>query len=173
MGSCDRLIIMATEISSAEYMRLNKLQKVKKIFWKILPILVFSVILPTADIGSDLYMIHNLFRGFKVCSNKTEAITEKLLRDEELSNECQAVGAETFCISRNISERSVCGSGEVYCVKKPSKCSIEEIVEFSDVKDCQKEREQFSVCESNPGSYCTPERVYDGRFCNVTPHDTQ
>ena len=45
-----------------EYQTLSRCQKVKKIAPKILPIILLSVILPTADVGTDLILITKLYK---------------------------------------------------------------------------------------------------------------
>ena len=45
-----------------EYQTLSRCQKVKNIAIKILPILLLSVILPTADVGTDLALITKLYK---------------------------------------------------------------------------------------------------------------
>ena len=50
-----------------DYQTLTRCQKVKKIMPKILPILLLSVILPTADVGTDLALIIKLYKGVAAC----------------------------------------------------------------------------------------------------------
>ena len=45
-----------------EYETLGRCQKVKKILPKVLPIILLSVILPTADVGTDLALITKLYK---------------------------------------------------------------------------------------------------------------
>ena len=45
------------------YQTLSRCQKVKKLLPTILPILLLSVILPTADVGTDLALITKLYKG--------------------------------------------------------------------------------------------------------------
>ena len=46
-----------------EYESLSKCGKMKRILPKVLPLLLLSVILPTADVGTDLVLITDLYRG--------------------------------------------------------------------------------------------------------------
>ena len=45
-----------------DYQTLSRCQKVKKILPKVLPILLLNVILPTADVGTDLVLITKLYK---------------------------------------------------------------------------------------------------------------
>ena len=52
---------MTAEMTNEEYLSLTRSQKVKKVLPEVLPLLLLSVILPTADVGTDLALITKLY----------------------------------------------------------------------------------------------------------------
>ena len=81
---------MTSVSTESEYYKLPKSQIGKKILPQIL---VLSIVLPTSDIGSDLVLVTNLYRGFYVCTDKTE--TKRNVAGEA---ECENVELENFLI---------------------------------------------------------------------------
>ena len=59
--------MMTAEMTTEEYQSLTTCQKVKKVLPKVLPLLLLSIILPTADVGTDLALITRLYTGIAVC----------------------------------------------------------------------------------------------------------
>ena len=60
--------MMAETGEMEDYQSLTRTGKVKRVLPKVLPILLLSVILPTADVGTDLALITKLYRGLEaVC----------------------------------------------------------------------------------------------------------
>ena len=68
--------------------------------WKtVLIILGLNIILPTADVFTDLRLIWKLYRGGPVCYDKTEAIR----RDKDEMLKCYEVGADQYCVGEKVS----------------------------------------------------------------------
>ena len=82
---------MTTEME--DYQSLTRSQKVKKVLPKVLPLLLLSVILPTADVGTDLALIIDLYTGL----NTTCVESDGIRRDEEEYEKCRNVGADQYC----------------------------------------------------------------------------
>ena len=76
-----------------DYKSLTKTQKLKEILPKVLPLLLLSVILPTADVGTDLALITKLYRGLEAECVKSDGIW----RDGEEWRKCLDVGADQYC----------------------------------------------------------------------------
>ena len=108
-----------------EYQTLTRCQKVKKILPKVLPLLLLSVILPTADVGTDLALITKLYKGVTACVNG----------DEEEYWNCVNVGPDKYCSNETVSNKNntVCGlkdsSDSPYFCRHPS--------DFKDYKQCE------------------------------------
>ena len=88
-----------------------------KIGKTVLIILVLNIILPTADVFTDLRLIEKLYRGVPGCNEWTEAIR----RDSCEEDKCRRkVGAEKYCIGEKVST-GVCGlrtnsDSKYYCI---------------------------------------------------------
>ena len=89
---------MTAEITNDEYQCLTRSHKMKKVLPKVLPLLLLSVILPTADVGTDLALIANLYIGVN-----TTCIHEGTNDYEQ----CQTQGADNYC-SDPASNQNVC-----------------------------------------------------------------
>ena len=85
-----------------DYQSLTRTEKVKRVLPKVLPLLLLSVILPTADVGTDLILIIKLYRGLKAECVRSEG----MVRYEE---ECEDQGAEKDCLD-HASNQNVCGA---------------------------------------------------------------
>ena len=74
--------------------------------WKtVLIILGLNIILPTADVITDLRLIEKLYRGlFTECNDWTEGIR----RDRNVYLKCIEVGADQYCTEEKVST-AVCG----------------------------------------------------------------
>ena len=70
----------------------------------VLIILVLNIILPTADVFTDLRLIEKLYRGVPMCNDDTERINH----DEDEYRKCDEVGADQYCIGEKVST-AVCG----------------------------------------------------------------
>ena len=121
-----------------EYQTLSRCQKVKKIALKTLPIILLSVILPTADVGTDFVLIIKLYKGVIDC-----VWTDEIRRDEREWWKCNDYGADEYCNLEKVSNHTVCGVSEYDC----------EWIPWND--------EEYVRCEEEvgPDQYCTPERV--------------
>ena len=92
-------------MTTEEYRSLARSQKVKKILPKVLPLLLLSVILPTADVWTDLGLIADLYTGLPVC-----AWSDGMLRDYDEWSKCFDVGPEQYCTPETVStNNTVCG----------------------------------------------------------------
>ena len=121
-----------------ENQTLTRCQKVKKILPKVLPLLILSVILPTADVGTDLVLIIKLYRGVPGCVDQ----------DREEYKKCDKIGADQYCTPERISSNTVCGvSRHYYCIKEKG----EQPEHQEEYKKCQK--------EGGPDQYCNVEIV--------------
>ena len=85
-----------------DYQTLSRCQKVKKILPKVLPILLLSVILPTADIGTDLTLITKLYKGLAACVH-----SDGMRRDYNEWMKCRA--SDQYCTPERLSKNPVCG----------------------------------------------------------------
>ena len=65
---------MAETGEMEDYQSLTRTGKVKRVLPKVLPLLLLSVILPTADVGTDLALITKLYRGLKAECVRSEGI---------------------------------------------------------------------------------------------------
>ena len=91
-----------TEMTNDEYENLTRSQKVKKILPKVLPLLLLSVILPTADVGTDLGLIIDLYTGLN-----TTCVW--LGQDEREYYKCKDYrGPDQYCTPEKVS-KSICG----------------------------------------------------------------
>ena len=70
----------------------------------VLIILVLNIILPTADVVTDLRLIWKLYSGAPACDWWIEAIR----RDIEEYRECREVGSDQYCMGEKVST-AVCG----------------------------------------------------------------
>ena len=104
--TCTDCRMMATDMRIEEYQTLTRAQKVKKVLPKVLPVLVLSVILPTADVESDLALITKLYTGLAVCVDSS-----LVGKDEEEWRNCEAQGADLYCTPEVLSKKNntVCG----------------------------------------------------------------
>ena len=116
-----------------EYETLTRCQKVMKILPKVLPILLLSVILPTADVGTDLVLITKLYKGVTVCERGSQKEWLK----------CENDGAEKYCTPEKVSNNTICGISQYDCDNW--------IVYDEEYRRCQ--------YEVGPDQYCTPARV--------------
>ena len=121
-----------------EYQTLSRCQKVKKILPKVLPILLLSVILPTADVGTDLVLITKLYKGLTAC-----AYTDGMWRDEEEYRRCEDDEPDQYCNPERVSNNTVCGVSQYVCEWR--------YANMEESRRCQQ--------EDGPDQYCTPERV--------------
>ena len=82
--------MMTTEME--EYQTLTRCQKLKKVLPKVLPLLLLSVILPTADVGTDLALITRLYTGLTAC---VRSESDGIKQDYEEYRKCEyEVGAD-------------------------------------------------------------------------------
>ena len=88
-----------------EYETLSRCQKVRRIAPAILPILLLSVILPTADVGTDLVLITKLYKGVTVCERGSQKEWLK----------CENDGAEKYCTPEKVSNNTICGISQYDC----------------------------------------------------------
>ena len=131
---------MTTEME--EYQSLTRCQKAKKVLPKVLPLLLLSVILPTADVGTDLALIANLYTGV----NTTCVISNGMLRDYQEYEKCYHDGPEQYCnTTEKVSNKTVCGYSQYYCDGRSE--------EYAEYEKCE-----YLV---GPDQYCTPEKVSD------------
>ena len=121
-----------------EYETLNRCQKVKKILPKVLPILLLSVILPTADVGNDLALISKLCKGLPGC-----VFSDGMWREMKEYGKCYDDKPDQYCTSDKVSNNIVCGVSQYDCDRLNG--NYEEYVR------CQ--------YEDGPDQYCTSERV--------------
>ena len=113
-----------------EHQNLTRTQKMKKVLPKVLPLLLLSVILPTADVGTDLAILTKLYTGLTACVD----------RDQEEYRKCQdEVGPDQHCTPEKVSNNTVCGVSQYNC--EGGEGSFE----------CQ--------YEVGPDRYCTSEEV--------------
>ena len=128
---------MTAEMTNEEYQSLTRSQKTKKVLPKVLPVLLLSVILPTADIGTDLALIIDLYTGL----NTTCVWSDGILRDHNEYWTCRNVGPDQYCNTEKVSNKMVCGVSQYYCRNT--------------------DWEEYNKCEYKvgPDQYCTPEKV--------------
>ena len=93
-----------------EYQTLSRCQKVKNIAPKILPIILLSVILPTADVGTDLVLITKLYKGLTACFEPDES--EEIRRDQEEITRCFVIGPDQYCTPEKVTNNTVCGDSQ-------------------------------------------------------------
>ena len=97
-----------------EYQTLTKCQKVKKVLPKVLLILLLSVILPTADVGTDLALIIRLYKP--ACVDRDQDEYRKC--ENAASRKLNVVKVDQYCKKRNpdkISNNTICGVSQYYC----------------------------------------------------------
>ena len=70
----------------------------------VLIILVLYIILPTADVYTDLRLIMELYKGVPECNKGTE----KFIRDTDEYYKCKAVGADKYCMDGKVIDTGVC-----------------------------------------------------------------
>ena len=87
-----------------EYQTMTRWQKVKRVVPKVLPVLLLSVILPTADVGTDLALITKLYKGLAYCYE-----SDGMRRDYEEYEKCWRDGADQYCTPEGVSNNTVCG----------------------------------------------------------------
>ena len=127
-----------------EYQTLSRCQKVKKVLPKVLPLLLLSVILPTADVGTDLALITRLYTGLTVC---VRSESDGIKQDYEEYRKCEyEVGADQYCTPEKVSNNSVCGVSQYYCYY---------------YYYARGRWEEYKKCKYDvgPDQYCTPEKV--------------
>ena len=116
-----------------------------KVWNTILIILVLNILLPTADVITDLILIGKLYRGVYECKWSEEIEYEK----------CRNVGPEKYCsvYPEKVSNKSVCGLSQYYC----------------------REDWRDSECHTTmgPDRYCSAERVSRGACTEKTQSDSQ
>ena len=127
------------EINEEDHQALTRCEKVKKVLPKVVPILILSVILPTADVGTDLALITKLYTGLALCVE-----SDGIKRDEEEYLTCEGVGADQYCSPGRVSNKTVCGVSQYYC---------------RHVRGIIYEKEYEKCDEIGPNQYCTLERV--------------
>ena len=88
-------------MTNVEYQTLTRIQKVKKILPKVLPLLLLNVILPTAVVGSDLALITKLYT---VAGNVSCVWSDKMLFHESKLRACNILGADNFCTTEKVSK---------------------------------------------------------------------
>ena len=95
---------MTADMTNEEYQSLTTCQKVKKVLPKVLPLLLLSVILPTADVWTDLALITKLYTGM----NTTCVYSDDMWRDQLWK--CEDAGPDKYCTPEIVSNNnSVCG----------------------------------------------------------------
>ena len=121
-----------------EYQTLTRSQKVKRVRPKVLPLLLLSVILPTADVGTDLALITKLYTGLPVCV-KTDGVRRVV---SEYTNCDKAPGQ--YCTPEKVSNKTVCGVSQYDC-----DCSV------------RGSWQEYEKCkyEVGPDQYCSHETV--------------
>lgn len=96
-------------MTNVEYQTLTRIQKVKKILPKVLPLLLLNVILPTAVVGSDLALITKLYT---VAGNVRCVWSDKMLFHESKWRACNILEADNFCTTEKVlnnNSTDVCG----------------------------------------------------------------
>ena len=96
---------MTTEMTTEEYQWLTVSQKVKKILPKVLPLLLLSVILPTADVGTDLILISKLYTGLNATCVRVRSYSN--IRYQSELRKCEEIGADKYC-SNQTNNQNVC-----------------------------------------------------------------
>ena len=123
-----------------EYQTLTRGQKVKKVLPKVLPVLLLSVILPTADVGTDLVLITRLYTP--ACVDRDQDEYRKC--ENAASGKLNVVKVDQYCKKRNpdkVSNNTICGVSQYYCR------------EYRD-----QDTNEYRQCkEVGPDQYCTPE----------------
>ena len=130
-----------------EYQTLSKCQKVKKIAPKILPIILLSVILPTADVGTDLVLIIKLYKGVIDC-----VWSDGMWRDRREYWKCEDEEPDYYCSPERVSNNAVCGVSQYDC--EYYWWNLDEESRYAN-----KEEHRRCEYEDGPDQYCTPERV--------------
>ena len=145
---------MTAEMTIEEYQTLTRCQKVKKFLPKALPILLLSVILPTADVGTDLALITKLYKGLTACG-ESGAMKE----DYEEWRKCEKDRPEKYCnTTEKVSKNTVCGVSQYYCMEVNWRFENEWLSNEKEYRKCQK--------EVGPDQYCTySERVSRNSPC--------
>ena len=87
---------MTAVITMEEYQTLTRRQKVIKVLPKVLPLIVLSIILPTADIGTDIVLIKDLYEGLNFCVK-----TDEMGQDQSEYWKCQYIGPNKYCNSNS------------------------------------------------------------------------
>ena len=102
--------------------------------WKtVLIILVLNIILPTADVVTDLRLIVKLYRGVPVCNRWTEGIR----RDRDEYRKCVRVRADKYCIGEKVSTE-LCGVGTDSDSKYECRDYWEWSSDYQDYRQCDK-----------------------------------
>ena len=123
-----------------DYQSLSSFRKVKKILPKVILILLLSVILPTADVGTDLALINQMYEGRTVCVD----------RDKNEYLKCDDQGPRQYCYKEKISNNTICGVSQYNCTY---------------IKDNNKDNnKEFLKCHEKvgPDRYCTSENKTKG-----------
>ena len=85
-----------------EYRTLTRSQKVNKVWSKVLPLLILSIILPTLDVGTDLLLITDLYTGVVFCVDRD--------LDKEEWLKCTKDEADQYCnTTETVSNNTLCG----------------------------------------------------------------
>ena len=83
-------------MTNEDFQSLTRSQKVKKVLPKVLPVLLLSVILPTADVGTDLVLITKLYTGIPDC-----VWSDAMGRYYEEYWKCFRDGPDQYCTPEN------------------------------------------------------------------------
>lgn len=122
-----------------DYQSLTRWQKVKRVLPKVLPLLLLSVILPTADVGTDLALITKLYRGLEAECVQSDGMR----RDEEEYDKCNE-DPNQYCTIGKVSSNTLCKPTQYYC-------------EFRGGSDGDW-KEYYQCQHVGPDQYCTTER---------------
>ena len=121
-----------------QYQTLTRSQKVKKVLPKVIQLLLLSVILPTADVWTDLAFITRLYKGV--------GLWDCVERDRVEYSKCQyEVGADQYCTPEKVAINTICGVSQYSCTRG---------TDFGGWREYNKCKN-----EAGPDKYCNPEKV--------------
>ena len=101
---------MTADMTTEEYQSLTRSQKVKKVLPKVLPLLLLSVILPTADVGTDFVLINKLYAGGNfTCLDISLLLDNSVYTHNDWKDyeQCEEKGADKYC-SNQTNNQNVC-----------------------------------------------------------------
>ena len=132
-----------------------------KIGKTVLIILVLNIILPTADVVTDLKLIGKLYGGVIWCER-----TKGMIRDKDEYNKCGNVGADKYCIGEKVST-AVCGVRTDSDTKYYCRVYYEWSSEYKDYEQCKKDPTTYCSDPATNKNVCYGKHVSHPKMATV------